>query len=240
MRYQGSKARFVKYIAPLIIERRAPGQFYVEPFVGGGNMIAKIPGGPKLGCDSNRFMVALLQALASGWIPPRHISEDEYKQIRSNQEQYSPELVGFVGTQATYGSRWYGGYARGKGTRGVERDFSNEGQRACIAQSSGLRGCEFIHSDYRDLKFNKPALIYCDPPYANTTGYNTKNQFDSEAFWKWCADRSRDGHKVIVSEYVAPEGWCEIWSREVEGFHSQTPTGCKVKRPTEKLFERDA
>ena len=38
MKYMGSKARIAKYILPIILKDRKPDQWYVEPFVGGGNM----------------------------------------------------------------------------------------------------------------------------------------------------------------------------------------------------------
>lgn len=241
VRYMGSKVRVWKDIVPLITADRKKGQLYFEPFVGGGNVICHVTGAPRLGTDSNPYVIALLNALASGWKPPEHVPEDVYRDVREHQENFAPELVGFCGTQVSFGAAWFGGYARGKGAGGRPRDFSNEGYRACVAQSAGLKGAQFVHSDYGFIRFGKPSIIYCDPPYAGVTGYRgTKTEFDSAAFWKWCAARSDEGHRVFVSEYAAPEGWREIWSREVEGFRSQTPTGCKVKRPTEKLFVRDS
>lgn len=40
----GSKRRIAKDILPIILENRTPEQFYVEPFVGGANMIDKVQG----------------------------------------------------------------------------------------------------------------------------------------------------------------------------------------------------
>ena len=37
--------------------------------------------------------------------------------------------------------------------------------------------------DYRDVKFDEGAIIYCDPPYEATSEYVDK--FDSQAFYKW-------------------------------------------------------
>ena len=42
MKYQGSKNRIAKYILPLITERLKPEQWYVEPFMGGANMMDKV------------------------------------------------------------------------------------------------------------------------------------------------------------------------------------------------------
>lgn len=36
MKYLGSKARIAKEILPIILKDRKVGQYYVEPFVGGG------------------------------------------------------------------------------------------------------------------------------------------------------------------------------------------------------------
>ena len=44
MKYMGSKARIAKYILPIILKDRKEGQCYVEPFVGGANMIDKVDG----------------------------------------------------------------------------------------------------------------------------------------------------------------------------------------------------
>ena len=44
MKYMGSKARFAKYILPIVLEGRTEAQTYVEPFAGGMNMIDKVEG----------------------------------------------------------------------------------------------------------------------------------------------------------------------------------------------------
>ena len=44
MKYMGSKARHAKELLPIILANRTEGQWYVEPFVGGANMIAKVEG----------------------------------------------------------------------------------------------------------------------------------------------------------------------------------------------------
>lgn len=44
MKYQGSKRLIIKKILPFLLEGRKPGQYYVEPFVGGGNSIMHVTG----------------------------------------------------------------------------------------------------------------------------------------------------------------------------------------------------
>ena len=61
MRYVGSKNRLSKELAPIIqsyINDNCKG--YIEPFVGGANMIDKIKCDNKIGYDINNYLIALL------------------------------------------------------------------------------------------------------------------------------------------------------------------------------------
>ena len=55
MVYMGSKNRIAKEILPIILKDRVKGQWYVEPFVGGCNMIDKVGNGN----DNKRLAVYL-------------------------------------------------------------------------------------------------------------------------------------------------------------------------------------
>lgn len=55
MKYMGSKARHAKELLPIILKDRKPGQWYVEPFVGGANMIDKVDGNRIGGGYSSAF-----------------------------------------------------------------------------------------------------------------------------------------------------------------------------------------
>ena len=84
--------------------------------------------------------------------------------------------------------------------------------------------------DYRDLYLPDEAVVYCDPPYANTTGYGI--DFDHRAFYAWCrAVGSR--HPLFVSEYWMPSDF-----RCVAEYEVQALAGAKTKRQTrvEKIF----
>ena len=64
----------------------------------------------------------------------------------------------------------------------------------------------FFVADY--LTQEPPAegcLIYCDPPYSNTTAYAINRGFDHEAFWERNRELEARGHTVIISEYTAPD-----------------------------------
>src|SRR3972149_5313636 len=107
----GSKRRYVKYLLPIILENRKNGQWDVEPFVGGCNVIKNVKGN-RAGIDINRYLISMWQALQDGWIPPENISEEEYVDIRDNKECYPEYLIGYVGFNLSYAGKWWGGYAR--------------------------------------------------------------------------------------------------------------------------------
>lgn len=62
MQYVGSKNKLSKELVPIIqsyIKEDTKG--YLEPFVGGANMIDKIKHHNKIGCDIHKELIALLQ-----------------------------------------------------------------------------------------------------------------------------------------------------------------------------------
>jgi hypothetical protein len=81
MKYIGSKRGISKYILPIILNNRAIGQAYVEPFVGGCNMIDKVDG-YRVGSDINKYLISMWKALQSGWIPPKEITRNMYSKFR--------------------------------------------------------------------------------------------------------------------------------------------------------------
>ena len=59
--YLGSKNRISKYIAPIIQSYVDEGyNYYLEPFVGGVNMIDKIQCKHKTGSDIDKYVIARL------------------------------------------------------------------------------------------------------------------------------------------------------------------------------------
>ena len=68
-----------------------------------------------------------------------------------------------------------------------------------------LPGALTAHSgDYRELYFDEPGIIYCDPPYmsAYAKGKDYGCEFDAEAFYSWCEAQKLP---VYISEYQMPE-----------------------------------
>lgn len=58
-----------------------------------------------------------------------------------------------------------------------------------------------MQNSYDEVEILPNSIIYCDPPYNNTTQYVT-GDFDSTAFFDWCRKQTE---LVVVSEYDAPD-----------------------------------
>jgi len=229
MRYLGSKRRIAKDILPIILKDRQPGQWYVEPFVGGANVIERVEGN-RIGADKNPYLIALFKALQSGWIPPIHVTKEEYLHIKNNKGTYPQHLVGYVGFNG-FGAKWFDSYRVG------ESEWSAH-YNGVMSQVNSLRGIMFLCSDYTTLEFPiampDNSIIYCDPPYRSTTKYQYK--IDYEAFYSWVKARTFEGHRVFISEYDMPKPFRCVWTKDIS-VQINAKVGTKeTKTATEKLY----
>ena len=225
MVYMGSKNRIAKELIPIITKDLKPNQWYVEPFVGGANMIDKIEHPYKLGADNNKYLIALLEAVQNGQELPEYINKDEYIAVKTNKDNYPDWYVGFVGFVSSFRAKFFGGYCTTK--TGIRRNYIKERINNILKQN--LDGIKLVCSSYDALDIPANSIIYCDPPYNGTTKY--KDSFDSDAFWQWCRDKAKEGHTVYVSEYNAPEDFKCIWEKQIN-----SNLGGTSKTATEKLF----
>lgn len=228
MVYMGSKNRIAKELIPIITENLKPNQWYVEPFVGGANMIDKIEHPYKLGADNNKYLIALLEAVQNGQELPEYITKDEYIAVKTNKDNYPDWYVGFVGFVCSFRAKFFDGYSGYYTTKtGIQRNYIKERINNILKQN--LDGIKLVCCSYDALDIPANSIIYCDPPYNGTTKY--KDSFDSDAFWQWCRDKVKEGHTVYVSEYNAPEDFKCIWEKQIN-----SNLGNTAKTATEKLF----
>ena len=63
MKFKGSKTKYAKSIVPVLQKIITTNKIdcYIEPFVGGANIIDKIHCNTKIGCDKNAVLIALHQ-----------------------------------------------------------------------------------------------------------------------------------------------------------------------------------
>lgn len=132
MKYVGSKNRLAKQLAPIIQSYidTSNCKGYIEPFVGGANMIDKIKCDKKYGFDTHKYLIALLkQAQKDTSVFPITIDKEMYQYIRrcQNDNSFDDWFIGLVGFCASYNGKWFGGYANGVKTKiGTIRNYTDE------------------------------------------------------------------------------------------------------------------
>jgi DNA adenine methylase len=230
MKYLGSKNRIAKHILPIMLEYRKDGMCWVEPFVGGANMIDKVHGW-RIGSDLNEYVIALLNEMTTPNFEAPEISEEKYNDIKINQSKYPKWVVGYAGTQLSFGATWFGSYRRDKNGK---RDYCLEARNNVNKQAKNLIGAKFKNFTYNELPIPNNSVIYCDPPYdTKATKGKYKNDFDHSVFWEWCRQKSRNGHTVFVSEYNAPDDFECIWQMEM---NQRMNNNADTSKTIEKLF----
>jgi len=228
MKYMGSKNRIAKHILPIMLAERKPDQWWVEPFVGGANMIDKVEG-KRLGADINPYLIKALKLI-----------RDNPERIPKNNKEYTKEMYEkaklsdlsdpvdcFAMFQYSFGCLFKGTWAKNK--RGT--DYVKECVRNVLKQHEKIQGVDFICSSYESLDLPEKSIVYCDIPYKGTIKYKHTASFDYTAFWQWCRDMSSKGHVVFVSEYNAPDDFNCVWCGKIKN-----NMGDNSKNAVEKLF----
>lgn len=247
MNYLGSKSRISKYIVPIIQNEidKNDIHYYLEPFLGGANVIDKIRCDRKFGYDINKYLIYLFIHVKSGGELPEVITKDLYDKLRNawktdNQDGLYPDwLIGAACFLASYNGRDFsGGYAKPgyehnkKGQR--YRDYYKEHKENLMTQIKKplFQDIMFGISDYRAMTNLKGYTIYADPPYANVKQYANSKDFNHDKFWEKMREWSQD-NIVIISELEAPDDFECIWQQEV----SRSIKSTDKSRAVEKLFK---
>lgn len=226
MNYMGSKKRIAKYILPLMLKKRTPNQFWIEPFVGGGNMIERV-NNPRIGGDNNKYCIEALKAIrdSAEFLPKnnKEFTESDYRNLAYSDFKYK----GFAYFTYSYGGKFKGGWARNK----ANRDYVTKAYNSAIKQSLKLKGVILKNASYQELFLPPNSLIYCDLPYQDTTKYRIN--FNPIDFWEWCRDKVKEGHTIFISEYEAPADFNCIWEKEII---TDLKPNTGNKKGIEKLF----
>ena len=224
MVYMGSKRKYAQYIVP-ILQRTIDEKdvdTYIEPFVGGANIIDKIKCKKRYGYDRSDTLIALLQTAANNF---NDVMVDGNRELWDKGKAYikdgiMPEdmTLAEIGAMEFFASYCNGGFPRGYAKNTKTRNYYNEAYRNLQAQAPDLKGIEFKCQNYWDLTPDiSNAVIYCDPPYQGTKfyGYANSPRMDYTHFWNWIRDLSKNNY-VFISEQAAPDDFEAIWTQEVK------------------------
>lgn len=226
MRYLGGKSKIAKQLAARILALTPSRAKLIEPFIGGAGMTSELA--PHFGevdaSDAHEDLVLMWQALLNGWEPPTSITENEYKALKLSDPS---ALRGFAGFGVSWGGKWFGGYARGRGA-----NYAGESARSVTKQRARMPNVTVRHCTFNEVNVKSGDVVYCDPPYAHKTGYGSA--FCTVEFWAKARAWAKNGADVFVSEYFAPQGWPTVWSHtKVRDLKSKLTNSENI---TEKLF----
>jgi len=224
MRYLGGKVRQAKRITECVqgIARTLGRKHYREPFVGGGSIFAEACGRYErsIATDVQEDLIRLWQAVADGWLPPQHMDRETYEQLRHSEDPSA--LRAWAAFAVSFNGKRWAGY----GPSAAGRDYVAESFRSTVRKGAAFRaaGANFECLSFETITPTDQEIVYCDPPYEDTTGYGCG--FDHATFWAWAEHHSRRGVPIVVSEYRAPEGWVVIdsWSRAATVDATKTTT----------------
>ena len=245
MKYMGSKSRIAKQIVPIIQKYIDDNNIktYVEPFVGGANVIDKIKCDKKYGFDKNKYLIALLRHVQEDKCLYEEVSKELYDKARNsfnngNTSEFEDWQIGNIGFIASFNGRWFdGGYAKTgyeKTKNGLRlRNYYQEAKNNLLNQSKDLKDIYFFDMDYTLMSKDKlnNCVVYCDPPYQNTKQYSNALSFDYDLFWETMRNWSSN-NIVIISEQNAPSDFECIWEQEV----SRSIKVRDKSKSVEKLF----
>jgi DNA adenine methylase len=138
----------------------------------------------------------MFKALQEGWIPPIEVSEDQYIHIKNNLED-NMALSGFVGFGCSFSGIWFSNYAKDN----TGRNYAKNAHNSILKKMNTLMNAKFICNDFLELDFEN-SIIYCDPPYRNTSPYNKNilGEFPYDKFLSWVKEQSKK-NIVLISEY---------------------------------------
>lgn len=226
MRYLGGKSVNGMAMANVINQYIKKDQTYWEPFVGAAGCMQHIVADRRFGSDIDINIISMHLALQHGWVPPKSLSEHEYKCIKGNIPKCECDyaMAAFVGYGCSFGGKWFGGYARDN----AGYDYVAASHKSAVATARLTQDVIFYCAPYT----NEPPewdVCYLDPPYVNTTKPGRRGHFDTDEFWGWVDSKRKDGKTIFVSSFEAPNLCREIWSRKYSGLASKSK-GSNIER----------
>ncbi len=208
MQYNGGKTRIAKHIAPIVNRERA-GRLCWEPFCGGLGMTEHLL--PDVASDVHPGLIALYEKLRAepDWLDGFECTEEIYQAAKSWPDDDPAKA--FIGFGCAFGGKWFGGFARRQITAKNPHSVTHVSRSTLKRKIEKTSRVQFKNLSFFDVRPQPGWLIYCDPPYANTTLAGAAKGFDFDGFKRRCELWTKAGSIVYVSEYSFDIG-VEVWS----------------------------
>src|SRR5690606_5205393 len=98
---------------------------------------------------------------------------------------------------------------------GEGRNYCMNAKNSTLKKIDKMQDVIFVHRDYKALSIPEGAMVYCDIPYKNSTGYSS-GDFNHNQFYSWAEDKAKNGYEIYVSEYEhnVPDSWSVVWRKD--------------------------
>lgn len=236
MQYVGSKNRYAREI----LSHMPPARYFVEPFVGGGNMTYWAVKSGKfqnfLCGDANEYVIAYFKALQSGWMPKEDYSPEDY--IRMKKDWDSGNINGYdkaelclVGNSMGFMGGFFNSPCLQTNHPKSPRNLHKWPFWGASKDREWVNRAHFTHHDYQAcvIPNDGECVIYLDPPYQGTIKYKNVDPFNYDKFYGWVREKSMT-HYVYTSELSMPDDFDCVWSKARNG------NGVSKKQSIERLF----
>lgn len=232
MIYMGGKSRLAKHIVPFLL-RHNP-EVIIEPFVGGANITSEIlkqgyEGRLILSDLDSSLMCMWHHVIYEGWLPTleTYPSREQYNEWKAAAKRGEvPEcnaLRGWARTAASFSGAPWGGYIKNE----VREYKSGPHHYAQERINTSTKQFNLLHEHAENITLEccgyeahtphipAGAVVYIDPPYANTTAYDTE-EFSHTHLWETLISWAQAGAYVYVSEQSKPD-WVNaevVWQKD--------------------------
>ena len=211
---------------PIIESYLKHGMKYLEPFVGGANMITEIDWDKKIGADINAPLINLLIHFRDNDVKFFEVTKEQYYYFKEKfKNGLGDWIIGYVGFFASYLSKFYGSYDNRESH--LKASFNSLYKQS---KKDGFKKIKFICASFEKLSISN-SLIYLDPPYQNTSKYTYTKLIDYELLWSKCYEWSQAGNTILLSELEAPDFFDCVFSKDFN-----YSLGGNTVQKIEKLF----
>jgi DNA adenine methylase len=199
MAYLGGKAKGAEHIFEILNSPKFDNFDYIEPFVGYAHILRRVKNKKSYkASDNNEYLITLLQHIQKTKGKHPEITLEEYHKLKQHPEKNLLRAA-YAAFTYSYNGKFFGGYtekAHGRNYPEERKAYYDKLHDNEIFKKTSLQ-----HTSYTKYMGVKGKLIYCDPPYEDTTEYHSG--FDSSKFWEDMRTLSKDNY-VFISEYNAP------------------------------------
>lgn len=228
MAYVGGKSTSAEHIIAILNNPAFDNYEYIEPFCGYCHILRRVVNKKSYtASDNNDLLITLLKHVQKTKGQHPTITKSEYATLRKAplKDKLRAAYAAFC---YSYNGKFFGGYVN----KYKDRNYPQERKRYYdeLHDNSTFSHATILERPYSSITGVKNALIYCDPPYENTTEYHSS--FDSPAFWEWARTASANNY-VFISEYTAPPDFICIAQKSKR--NSLAGNGATRKRQ-EKVF----